>query len=146
VLANVSAISVAQALYVDQPIRSAVVAQAQAGQLCDTAPDSDLSCEKRQLGVLRNLSLPVGWQLGEAVSDCKAGNDGADCVWRPGAWLSWAWDSLRAAGVGSILLRLLGWLVTAAAVSFGAPFWFDALSKLGSLRTAGGKPRPSPGS
>ena len=38
------------------------------------------------------------------------------------------------------------WLLTAAAVSFGAPFWFDALSKLGSLRTAGRPPEPTRGS
>jgi hypothetical protein len=48
-----------------------------------------------------------------------------------------------AAGFADILLRLLGWLITAAAVSFGAPFWFDALSKLGSLRTAGARPQTS---
>jgi hypothetical protein len=41
-------------------------------------------------------------------------------------------------------LKLLGWLVTAFAVSFGAPFWFDALSKLGSLRNTGTKPQVSP--
>jgi len=146
VVANVSTIAVAQSLYVDQPIRQAVVAQAQAGQLCASAPDSDLSCERRQLGVLQDLSLPVGWHPGRAVADCRAGNDGAACGWSPGAWLSWAWDSLRAAGVAGVLLRLFGWLLTAAAVSFGAPFWFDALSKLGSLRTAGRRPDPAPGS
>jgi hypothetical protein len=143
VVANVSTIAVAQSLYVDQPVRQAVVAQAQAGQLCDSAPDSDLSCERRQLGVLRNLSLPVGWNLDEVVADCRTANDGEDCGAAPGAWVSWAWDSLRAAGFADILLRLLGWLITAAAVSFGAPFWFDALSKLGSLRTAGARPQTS---
>jgi hypothetical protein len=146
VVANVSTIAVAQSLYVDQPVRQAVVAQAQAGQLCDSAPDSDLSCERRQLGILRDLSLPMGWHLGQAVTDCRTGNDGEDCGASPGAWLSWAGDSLRAAGVDGVLLRLFGWLVTAAAVSFGAPFWFDALSKLGSLRTAGVRPPPAPGS
>ena len=40
-------------------------------------------------------------------------------------------------------VKLLGWLLTAFAVSFGAPFWFDALSKLGSLRTSGPKPTPT---
>jgi hypothetical protein len=40
-------------------------------------------------------------------------------------------------------VMLLGWLVTAFAVSFGAPFWFDALSKLGSPRNSGTKPQPS---
>ena len=144
VVANISTVAVAQSLYVDQPLRQAVVAQAQAGQLCESAPDSDLSCERRQLGVLRDLSLPVGWHPSQAVADCRAGNGGEACGWLPGPWLSWAWDSLQAAGVVGVLLRLLGWLFTAAAVSFGAPFWFDALSKLGSLRTAGRPPARAP--
>ena len=33
--------------------------------------------------------------------------------------------------------RMLGWLVTVAAVSLGAPFWFDLLSKVARLRAAG---------
>ncbi len=35
----------------------------------------------------------------------------------------------------------LGWLITAAAVSLGAPFWFDLLNKLVNLRAAGKKPK-----
>ncbi|HEY6898579.1 MAG TPA: hypothetical protein VI279_15080 [Rhodocyclaceae bacterium] len=31
-------------------------------------------------------------------------------------------------------LSVIGWLITAVAISFGAPFWFDLLSKLLSLR------------
>jgi hypothetical protein len=38
---------------------------------------------------------------------------------------------------------LLGWIVTAIAVSFGASFWFDALGKVLDLRMAGTKPAPS---
>lgn len=37
---------------------------------------------------------------------------------------------------------LLGWLITTAAVSLGAPFWFDLLSKVANLRGAGGKTQP----
>ena len=36
--------------------------------------------------------------------------------------------------------NLLGWLFTIAAVSMGAPFWFDALKNLVNLRGAGAKP------
>lgn len=36
---------------------------------------------------------------------------------------------------------LLGWLITAAAVSLGAPFWFDLLGKVANLRGSGGKPQ-----
>ena len=36
--------------------------------------------------------------------------------------------------------RLIGYLLTALAISFGAPFWFDLLNKLVQLRGAGKKP------
>jgi hypothetical protein len=39
---------------------------------------------------------------------------------------------------------IVGWLITAIALSLGAPFWFDALSKLARLRTTGKKPKPEP--
>jgi hypothetical protein len=37
-------------------------------------------------------------------------------------------------------LKLLGLFATGLALSFGAPFWFDALSKFMSVRAAGAKP------
>ena len=39
---------------------------------------------------------------------------------------------------------LLGWLVTAAATLFGAPFWFDALEKLGRVKGTGPSPAEKP--
>jgi len=39
-----------------------------------------------------------------------------------------------------VVLKIAGWGLTAFAVSFGAPFWFEALSKLGSLRNTGTRP------
>jgi hypothetical protein len=38
------------------------------------------------------------------------------------------------------LVAVFGWLVTAIAISLGAPFWFDVLNRFGSLRAAGNKP------
>ncbi len=35
---------------------------------------------------------------------------------------------------------VLGWLITAAAVSMGAPFWFDLLTRLVNIRSAGQPP------
>jgi len=37
-------------------------------------------------------------------------------------------------------MRLLGWLITGFAISFGAPFWFDLLGRFVKLRSGG--PRP----
>ncbi len=36
----------------------------------------------------------------------------------------------------------LGFIITSAALSLGAPFWFDLLNKLVSMRSAGQKPAP----
>lgn len=49
--------------------------------------------------------------------------------------LSYVW--CMATGSGR---KFLGYLITALAISFGAPFWFDLLGKLMQLRGAGKKP------
>lgn len=43
---------------------------------------------------------------------------------------------------GVDLAAAFGLLITAIAISLGAPFWFDALGKLAHLRTTGKKPDP----
>lgn len=48
------------------------------------------------------------------------------------------WKELPA-GPLEFFKSLLGWLITAAAVSLGAPFWFDLLGKVANLRGSGGK-------
>jgi len=42
-----------------------------------------------------------------------------------------------------LLTMLAGWLFTAVAVSWGAPFWFDLLNQIVNLRIAGPKPESS---
>lgn len=39
-----------------------------------------------------------------------------------------------------VVLKLVGLLITAGALSFGAPFWFDLLNRFANLRGAGAKP------
>jgi hypothetical protein len=41
------------------------------------------------------------------------------------------------------LTMIIGWLITALAISLGAPFWFDLLSKLMKVRGAGTRIDPS---
>lgn len=38
-----------------------------------------------------------------------------------------------------VVYKIPGWLFTAFAASLGAPFWFDLLGKLNSIRSSGGK-------
>ncbi len=43
------------------------------------------------------------------------------------------------------LNTFIGWLITALAISLGAPFWFDLLGKLVNLRSGGTKPQKTTG-
>lgn len=47
-----------------------------------------------------------------------------------------------------LLVSLIGWVITALAVSLGAPFWFDTLNRFMQLRSSGSPPpttqRPPP--
>lgn len=56
------------------------------------------------------------------------------------------WTAQRLSELKSLsgLEVLLGWFVTAAATLFGAPFWFDALEKLGRVKGTGPSPAEKP--
>lgn len=55
--------------------------------------------------------------------------------------LGMGWHSIRLAVMGPEmwLTKLLGWFVTALAISLGAPFWFDLLRKITNIRSSGKK-------
>ena len=63
---------------------------------------------------------------------------GNDPLWQPGPAVS-----LERAG--NAFNKLLGLLVTICAISLGAPFWFDMLSKVVNIRAAGVKPKDEAG-
>jgi len=48
------------------------------------------------------------------------------------SWFLWAW------------LKIIGFAMTGLAVTLGAPFWFDLLSRLVNLRATGAKPAKAP--
>jgi hypothetical protein len=110
VLFNLDTLQVGHSLYVDAPIQQAVIATADTGTLCQNVADR-AGCVAGELANLKADALPIGWP-------------------DPAAFRS-AWYTV---------LKIVGWGLTAFAVSFGAPFWFEALSKLGSLRNTGTRP------
>lgn len=139
VFLHVDAIGVGLTLYQDEPLRKAVVAAATNGTLCEEpagssdtgtagpTPEQTRACVDAQLTELGATGLPVGTQRWkpEFNGDWRTG-DGAN------GFQHWAY-------------LLLGLAITAWAAAFGAPFWFDALNKLGTLRNSGGKPTPLTG-
>ncbi len=91
-----------------------------AQQAVEVADEGTESVGDDSLEQLR--SFPIGW---------RTDADGA-IIW-PDGRLAW-------------LATLIGWLITVAAVSLGAPFWFDLLGKVANLRGSGGKSqRPASG-
>ena len=64
---------------------------------------------------LRELKLPVGWS-------------------------SQRFAEVRTMDIWQVVTKLFGLLLTTAAASLGAPFLFDQLNRLGSLRNVGTKP------
>lgn len=77
-------------------------------------PTANMSCAERRI---RDLGLPIGWDNTRAVSPFEPGQ-----TWR-GWFASFHWRSIP------------GWLLTALAISFGAPFWFDVLNKIMIVRS-----------
>jgi hypothetical protein len=57
---------------------------------------------------------------------------------------NWVFGSMAKWKLGAIFLKLLGLLMTAVAISFGAPFWFDTLNKIINVRGEGRAPDEKP--
>ena len=87
-----------------------------------------IGAEKQVIDALDKLAqegFPVGWAPGHFM----------DVEDTPGHWEA-IWNEPP-----SIWYRpLLGWLITAVAALFGAPFWFDALQSIIRLKGAGPSP------
>lgn len=71
-------------------------------------------------------ALPIGWQNQQF---CKAESGCASLV------------EFHHYDYPNFLLVIFGWLITASAALFGAPFWFDLLQHLTHLRGTGPKPK-----
>jgi hypothetical protein len=87
-----------------------------------------------QLALLEQQGLPIGFS-------CVADSEGR---FRGGMELmSRCVNGLRdtLTGTGSFAVKLLGWIITGLFIALGAPFWFQVISRLSSLRNSGGKPK-----
>jgi hypothetical protein len=141
VLANVDTIQIITALSRSASLRGAVATVAEdavrAGGIGGAPADAPALDRVRavsdQLAELEPLGLPVGFS----------------CLTRASATgvtdtLSACWANVKAERAARWPLKAVGWLLTALAVSLGAPFWWQLLSRLVSLRGAGPKPARDP--
>lgn len=114
---NASALRITDRLFSDETVRTAVVAGAEGTAATgDSSPEATGAAADEALGELEALKLPIFWAADNSP-----------------------FESLQTFGESA-----LGWLITAIAISLGAPFWFETLSKLAPLRATGKKPDPAP--
>ncbi len=112
---NVNAVTVAQRLWTDAPLRAAVVQRSQ--EAYELPPGQEQTVEEALRSVesglksVGALSLPIGW-----TEDA-----------RPSTWYG----------------AIAGWMLTAIAIVMGAPFWFDLLGRVARLRSTGVRPPTS---
>ncbi len=136
---NVNAVTIARDLYTDQALRESVVTEAIAKAKCDPKAAAECIADARkEIGTLTSSGLPLGW--GDTAA-CRA--SGAHCNWFEKRGL---WAPARGTGANLWLLLgvIVGLLLSTLALTPGARFWFDLLSKLGTLRSSGPKPSASP--
>lgn len=133
---NLSIFNITRSLYTDQALRGSVVTQAtQASQCGSKDPATCLRELRSELDSVRTAGLPIGWGT---VSACS----GRNCNWLAEQGLI---EPDRTVGRQSLdaLLAIVGWTMMVIALLPGARFWFDALGKLGTLRSTGPKPTTS---
>jgi hypothetical protein len=119
--ANADTVEVMTRLWKEDAVRAAIVAEASEAVQAGSAEELERRLEEHGSVIdgVKQLDLPIGWN--EANGQPK--------------------DLSIAGGDDSTVAWLIGVLITGAALSFGAPFWFDALSKLSRLRISGKRPQ-----
>ncbi|MDQ1397060.1 MAG: hypothetical protein QOG64_2319 [Acidimicrobiaceae bacterium] len=117
---NVDTVAISRTLWQDKVVREAVVA-AEANTIATGGVDSSKVADR--IASVQKLNLPVGWSLHGSPGDPQRwpGND-----------------------PGGLIVKVVGLALTVAALSLGAPFWFDLLGKLSRVRLSGDKPPPAP--
>lgn len=93
-----------------------------------------------QIGAFKKTGLPLGWTWDNWPQmfslKCKNTNDKEPVKCTSEHKL----DNLVSGGWGNLPFALMGWALSALAMTLGAPFWFDLLAKLIKIRGSGAKP------
>jgi hypothetical protein len=131
---NIDTLGVGRRLYADKELRDSMTATAEdyvkkaSPELVATCPklDAEERKTKAECAPIQALAdaiakrndtfgkLPIGWESFEQFRKLALPGRHGLAAWFP---------------------RLIGWLLTALAISLGAPFWFDLLNRFVNVRT-----------
>jgi len=103
------------------------------GQTTEPSAESAETRFKNNLEQINGLGLPIGWATEGAVPRFNGKVEVDEYLRWPGWHLNES--TVRHNWFKQIKFHWLGWLLTALAISLGAPFWFDMLNKLIVVRS-----------
>jgi hypothetical protein len=139
IVLNADTLSIVRTLWTQPLVRDALARSAEqyVQQSASGDPNSSFDSQRQKLqtslGQLSAVNLPIGWSLEPSPQGTPPdGTHLPDLV-----------SSVSGPLPGSVLgvlSKLVGLVLTGAAVSLGAHFWFDALSRITSLRSSGTPP------
>jgi hypothetical protein len=131
-LLNINTLTIGRTLYSSSVIGTAVSTVAAKSTSCQNQSQQDcLTGLQAQLSAAGQAGLPIGWATVAACAKPKTSCN----------WLDQRGILSPSGGSGwEAVLVLAGFLITIIALTPGARFWFDLLSRLGSLRSTGPKP------
>jgi hypothetical protein len=110
---NADCVQYAQRLSKDSSLRQSVVAMAEATAKANPLKDDKtepVEKVKKEINTLDGIGLPIGWGDHHYEHSLKGGRS-------------------------AIHDHAIGWILTALAISLGAPFWFDTLNRLMVVRS-----------
>ena len=123
---NANTLTIGERLWRDPTLRATLVQQAAQQDTVPTGGDPQENLKKAvdNVETVKKAGVPLGWAQTKEQEDDPRHIDFATID----GWATW---------IG-------GWLLTILAISLGAPFWFDTLSRLSRLRGTGKPETPLP--
>ncbi len=131
VVLNIDAITIVKRLSTDQTLTAALVAQAKQTTKNDSTATAPVDVGKIKSG-LEALGIPMGWVT---INGLPYPAPQAGCIADKPAGEEQTWTCQTPPSVWESAQIVVGWLITAFAVMLGAPFWFDVLSKIITIRS-----------
>jgi hypothetical protein len=125
---NVNSIRIATELWSQPQLQAAITAEAQA----TTTPTSTTAAASSRASTVDDLQSASSTNvpaMKKALSDAET--------------LPLGWGTVNQPSNVGWATAIIGWLITIVAISFGAPFWFDLLTRMNSLSLSGPPPSKS---
>jgi hypothetical protein len=127
---NADTVRIVKQLSKDSTLRQSIIAAAQSTKERDNKGGQPIQDQIKQahdqVSQIESLGIPLGWTGAWRPCSEPCKDSSKPCTPPPCSTPEWIWGWLRISG---------GWILTAVAVSLGAPFWFDMLNKIMVVRS-----------